>query len=157
MLTIETQPAHTPSRHGNCPILRPMRPDFFQTSSPESADPAAQIRAGISRPQAQISPWYFYDQVGSSLFDVITVLPDYYPTRTEAAIIDEHLPAMAEATGLDGCSIIDLGAGTLTFYLNGVKHGPGWTGIVGPVKRCVEIYYEGDSVTLVRTKPAFQD
>lgn len=111
MLTIETQPAHSPSRHGNCPILRPMRPDFFQTSSPESADPAAQIRAGISRPQAQISPWYFYDQVGSSLFDVITVLPDYYPTRTEAAIIDEHLPAMAEATGLDGCSIIDLGAG----------------------------------------------
>ena len=55
-----------------------------------------------------------------------------------------------------GCKL-DLGAGTLAFYLNGVKHGPGWTGIVGPVKRCVEIEYQGDSVTLVRTEPAFRD
>ena len=55
-----------------------------------------------------------------------------------------------------GCKL-DLGAGTLTFYLNGVKHGPGWTGIVGPVKRCVEIQFEGESVTLVRTEPAFRD
>ena len=55
-----------------------------------------------------------------------------------------------------GCKL-DLGAGTLTFYLNGVKHGPGWTGIVGPVKRCVEIWKQGDSVTLVRTEPAFRD
>ena len=54
-----------------------------------------------------------------------------------------------------GCKL-DLGAGTLTFYLNGVKHGPGWTGIVGPVKRCVEFYCEGDSATLVRTEPAFR-
>ena len=55
-----------------------------------------------------------------------------------------------------GCKL-DLGAGTLTFYLNGVKHGPGWTGIVGPVKRCVELFGHGDSVTLVRTEPAFRD
>ena len=53
-----------------------------------------------------------------------------------------------------GCKL-DLGAGTLTFYLNGVKHGPGWTGVVGPVKRCVEIYSRGDSFTLVRTEPSF--
>ena len=55
-----------------------------------------------------------------------------------------------------GCKL-DLGAGTLTFYLNGVKHGPGWTGIVGPVKRCVEFVNQGYSVTLVRTEPAFRD
>ena len=55
-----------------------------------------------------------------------------------------------------GCKL-DLGAGTLTFYLNGVKHGPGWTGIVGPVKRCVEFYFQGNSATLVRTEPAFRD
>ena len=63
-----------------------------------------------------------------------------------------HVPEGARL----GCKL-DLGAGTLTFYLNGVKHGPGWTGIVGPVKRCVEIYEQGDSVTLVRTEPAFRD
>ena len=55
-----------------------------------------------------------------------------------------------------GCKL-DLDAGTLTFYLNGVKHGPGWTGVVGPVKRCVEMYNEGDVLTLVRTAPAFRD
>ena len=55
-----------------------------------------------------------------------------------------------------GCKL-DLGAGTLTFYLNGVKHGPGWTGIVGPVKRCVEFWGEGYIATLVRTEPAFRD
>ena len=55
-----------------------------------------------------------------------------------------------------GCKL-DLGAGTLTFYLNGVKHGPGWTGVVGPVKRCVEFAGSTYIATLVRTKPAFQD
>ena len=55
-----------------------------------------------------------------------------------------------------GCKL-DLGAGTLHFYKDGVKHGPGWTGVVGPVKRCVEMYEAGDVATLVRTAPAFRD
>ena len=55
-----------------------------------------------------------------------------------------------------GCKL-DLGAGTLHFYKDGVKHGPGWTGVVGPVKRCVEMGNEGDVATLVRTAPAFRD
>ena len=54
-----------------------------------------------------------------------------------------------------GCKL-DLGAGTLHFYKDGVKHGPGWTGVVGPVKRCVEMWQEGDVATLVRTAPAFR-
>lgn len=59
-------------------------------------------------------PWYLYDEVGSRLFDVITVLPDYYPTRTEAQILAKHAPAMAKITGLQDCSLIDLGAGSCT-------------------------------------------
>ena len=55
-----------------------------------------------------------------------------------------------------GCKL-DLGAGTLHFYKDGVKHGPGWTGVVGPVKRCVEMRDEGNVATLVRTAPAFRD
>ena len=55
-----------------------------------------------------------------------------------------------------GCKL-DLGAGTLHFYKDGVKHGRWFTGIVGPVKRCVELYGQGDVVTLVRTKPAFAE
>lgn len=57
-------------------------------------------------------PWYLYGDIGSRLFDVITVLPEYYPTRTEAAIFAEHLPAMAKATGVEDGTLIDLGAGS---------------------------------------------
>lgn len=96
----------------NRPRQGTVTPDFIQTSSPDSDDPATEIRAGIAAASAQIAPWYLYDQVGSRLFDVITQLPDYYPTRTERAILAEHLPAMAKATPLLGCTLIDLGAGS---------------------------------------------
>lgn len=93
-----------------------MKPDFFQTSPPNSSDPAAELRAGIAAKDSQIAPWYLYDAIGSRLFDIITMTPDYYPTRTEAAILAKHLPAMSEATAKHGtipnCSLIDLGAGS---------------------------------------------
>jgi dimethylhistidine N-methyltransferase len=103
---------NTQSRDGNCPIDAPVRPYFFQTSPPESTDPAIDLRAGISNPKAHIPPWYLYDEIGSRLFDVITLLPDYYPTRTEAAIIAEHLPEMAKVSNIENCTLIDLGAGS---------------------------------------------
>lgn len=102
------------SRGANCSIQQPVRPDFFQTSSPDSGDPAAELRAGIAAGQAHVPPWYLYDEVGSRLFDVITVLPDYYLTRTEAAILAQHLPAMAAATNVQNGTLIDLGAGSCT-------------------------------------------
>jgi len=102
------------NRVGDCSLQQPVRPDFFQTSSPDSGDPAAELRAGIAAGHAHVPPWYLYDEVGSRLFDVITVLPDYYPTRTEAAILAEHAPEMAKVAGLQDCSLIDLGAGSCT-------------------------------------------
>lgn len=112
MLASSTRVRCRASRHGNCPKEQPVKPDFFQTSSPDSGDPAAELRAGIANSQAHVPPWYLYGEIGSRLFDVITVLPDYYPTRTEAAIFTEHLPAMAKATGIQDCTLIDLGAGS---------------------------------------------
>ena len=87
-------------------------PAFFQTVAPDSADPAIELRAGIASERPWVPPWYLYDVVGSRLFDVITVLPDYYPTRTEAAILERHAAAMAEATPVTGGTLIDLGAGS---------------------------------------------
>ncbi len=59
---------------------------------PESvaADPVflADVRAGLSKPQKTLSPKYFYDAAGSELFEQITALPEYYPTRTEVGILD---------------------------------------------------------------------
>ncbi len=57
-----------------------------------------------------ISPKFFYDDIGSHLFDVITLLEEYYPTRTEQSIMDTYRSAIAEAVG--ACDVLlDLGAG----------------------------------------------
>ena len=99
--------------HGReCSNPEPVGPDFFQTSPRNSSDPATELRASLASDQPHVPAWYLYDEVGSRLFDVITVIPEYYPTRTEAAIFAEHLPAMAEATGARNGSLIDLGAGS---------------------------------------------
>ena len=60
---------------------------------------------------AHASPKYFYDRLGSHLFEAITELPEYYPTRTEAAIFAAHGAAMAERIGVRS-TLIDLGAGS---------------------------------------------
>jgi dimethylhistidine N-methyltransferase len=77
------------------------------------ADPTAdrrEIEAGLHRQPAQTAPKYFYDRLGSHLFEAITELPEYYPTRTEASIFAAHGAAMARQIGPGG-TLIDLGAG----------------------------------------------
>ena len=59
---------------------------------------------------AMTSPKFLYDALGSRLFEAITELPEYYPTRTEAAIFAEHGAAMARQIA-PGATLIDLGAG----------------------------------------------
>ena len=69
-----------------------------------------EIIAGLCAAQAEISPKYFYDVKGSELFERITRLPEYYPTRTEMAIMAEHAGDIAGRIG-DGTTLIELGAG----------------------------------------------
>jgi len=76
-----------------------------------SDDPAQQeIIAGLSAPQAAVAPKYFYDARGSRLFEMITALPEYYPTRTEREIFAAHAADIAAVAGT-GATLIDLGAG----------------------------------------------
>jgi dimethylhistidine N-methyltransferase len=75
-----------------------------------SAAVLAEIGAGLSRPHASVSPKFLYDALGSRLFEAICELPEYYPTRTEAAIFAAHGHDMARAIGHD-TTLIDLGAG----------------------------------------------
>jgi dimethylhistidine N-methyltransferase len=70
----------------------------------------AELSAGLLAPHAYTSPKYLYDALGSKLFAAICELPEYYPTRTEAAIVEAHLTDIARAAGR-GCTLIDLGAG----------------------------------------------
>ena len=68
------------------------------------------IIQGLLQQPATISPKYFYDQRGSTLFEEITRLPEYYPTRTEAAIMQRHAAEIAQAVG-PGRTVVELGAG----------------------------------------------
>lgn len=75
-----------------------------------SLDEREAIVAALCEPAASISAKYFYDGRGSALFERITRLPEYYPTRTEAAILREHGEHIAERIG-SASTIIELGAG----------------------------------------------
>jgi dimethylhistidine N-methyltransferase len=69
-----------------------------------------ELGAGLLRPQAEISPKYFYNRLGSKLFEAICQLEEYYLTRSEAAIFAMHQPEIASSAGA-GVTLIDLGAG----------------------------------------------
>ena len=66
------------------------QPLFVQLHDTHSADPRAELSAGLLASRATIAPKYFYDALGSRLFDAITELPEYYPTRTEAQILRDR-------------------------------------------------------------------
>ncbi|MBW3554665.1 MAG: L-histidine N(alpha)-methyltransferase [Gemmatimonadetes bacterium] len=69
----------------------------------------AEVVAGLQRPQKELSPKWFYDQRGSELFEEITRLPEYYPTRSERALLTAFAPEwIAE---LRPASLVELGAG----------------------------------------------
>ena len=72
--------------------------------------PTDDITRGLSQRPASISPKYFYDQHGSRLFEEITRLPEYYPTRTETALMQQHAAEIARAVGV-GRTLVELGAG----------------------------------------------
>ncbi|MGK5010442.1 L-histidine N(alpha)-methyltransferase [Janthinobacterium sp. MDB2-8] len=69
-----------------------------------------EISSGLLAREAWTSPKYLYDALGSKLFEAICALPEYYPTRTEAAIFARHGAEIAHAVG-PGSTLIDLGAG----------------------------------------------
>ena len=84
---------------------------FEWDSSAQNLKLREELAAGLLRPQACIEPKFFYDPLGSRLFEAITELPEYYPTRTEAAIFREYMPAIGQALGSD-FTLIDLGCGS---------------------------------------------
>src|SRR5262245_18328040 len=86
-------------------------PRFIQLHTEDSAALRSELALGLSAQPATVSPKFLYDELGSRLFDAITELPEYYPTRVERAIFDAHAPAMAAEVGR-GRTLIDLGAGS---------------------------------------------
>ncbi|HJV95423.1 MAG TPA: L-histidine N(alpha)-methyltransferase [Albitalea sp.] len=88
----------------------PPTPSFIELHRPDAQALRDELAAGLLAAPAQIAPKFFYDALGSRLFGAITELPEYYPTRTEAAIFAQHAAEMAQAI-CPGATLIDLGAG----------------------------------------------
>jgi L-histidine Nalpha-methyltransferase len=73
---------------------------------------ADDVLDGFTRPFKEIPPKHFYDARGAELYDRITELPEYYPARTEAAILRARAADIADRTGAG--ELVELGSGTAT-------------------------------------------
>jgi L-histidine N-alpha-methyltransferase len=71
---------------------------------------ADDVLDGLTRPFKELPPKHFYDARGAALFDRICELPEYYPTRTERAILAETAQELAHLTG--AVELVELGSGT---------------------------------------------
>ena len=90
-----------------------------------AADPAfrADVIAGLSEPIPAVPARWLYDRRGSELFDAITRLPSYYPTRTETALLTRVMGEI-DALSADNCVVVELGSGSSTktpLLLNGIR------------------------------------
>jgi dimethylhistidine N-methyltransferase len=74
---------------------------------------ARDVIGDLSRAPKRLSPKYFYDSTGSELFEQITLLPEYYPTRTELSILREQGSAIS-AMIPEGAALVEFGAGSTT-------------------------------------------
>ena len=73
----------------------------------------ADVHAGFAQPQKAIPARWFYDATGSALFEDITALPEYYPTRSESDLLTRHAADIASAIG-KGRAVVELGSGSST-------------------------------------------
>jgi dimethylhistidine N-methyltransferase len=92
--------------------MRPERKIDFQGASPSDRDDFRDaVVEGLSKTRKSLPCRFFYDARGSELFEQITRLPEYYPTRTEAGILARYAPEIARAVPADSV-LIEFGAGS---------------------------------------------
>ena len=84
---------------------------FFNLYQDDQQKIRQELASGLLAPQATTSPKYLYDALGSRIFDAITELPEYYPTRTEAAIFNDQRATISAAIP-QRAAWVDLGAGS---------------------------------------------
>lgn len=73
---------------------------------------AEDVQAGLSSEPKRLFPKYFYDELGSQLFDAICLLPEYYLTRAENEILTRHADEIVKETGSGNVSLIEMGSGS---------------------------------------------
>jgi dimethylhistidine N-methyltransferase len=83
----------------------------FHDMHPTASDLLEDVLTGLQKSPRSISPKYFYDEKGSQLFDQITELEDYYPTRTEISILQKYKQEIIKSLNKD-CLLIEPGGGS---------------------------------------------
>ncbi len=96
---------------GNTITSEPITIDVHLPPGGPLSGMAADVRAGLTKPFKELSPRYFYDERGSELFEAITELPEYYPTRAERAILERHAAGICATAG-NPTTLIELGSGS---------------------------------------------
>lgn len=84
---------------------------YYYDLHPETESLKDAALRGLSRPDKAMPPKFFYDAAGSVLFDAICATPEYYPTRTETALLRRHAGAIAATLG-ENCWLIEPGSGS---------------------------------------------
>jgi len=95
------------------PIINPDETAIRIDSHLESTEErslADDVLDGLTRPFKELPPKHFYDARGAELFDRICELPEYYPTRAERAILEQHARELSALTG--AAELVELGSGT---------------------------------------------
>ena len=100
-----TQPSSRTSTYSDRLVIHSI---VTSDSARESA--RRDARSGLSASSKSLPPYFFYDDLGSQLFEQICQLPEYYPTRTEAAILRDCAAEIVNITG--ACEIVELGSGS---------------------------------------------
>lgn len=88
-----------------------MAPVFIQLHHSSTDLVRQELICGLQAQVAHVSPKYLYDELGSKLFEAITSLPEYYPTRTEAQILQSKSSLLSQSLP-HGAALVDLGAGS---------------------------------------------
>jgi L-histidine N-alpha-methyltransferase len=86
------------------------RIDVHLTPADAHAALRADVLLGLTARPKELPPKYFYDARGSALFERITALPEYFPTRTEAALLAAHVDEIAALSG--AATLVELGSGS---------------------------------------------
>jgi dimethylhistidine N-methyltransferase len=84
---------------------------LFERASGQNLEFAMSVIDGLSKPRKSLSCRFFYDARGSELFEEITRLPEYYPTRAEIAILDTYAAEMTRGV-VEGAALVEFGSGS---------------------------------------------
>jgi L-histidine N-alpha-methyltransferase len=104
---------------------------------------ARDVRAGLSTDPKELAPKYFYDELGSRLFEQITELPEYYPTRAERSILAERAAEIVATAG-EPRTLVELGSGSAakTRHLLSAMRDAGCLGTYVPIDISEEITHD---------------